>query len=199
LIDLKFVGTILNFFLCRRWLLLGHQVRTTNNRIIVKLRERDREHYFSKLWSSRLKRGGSGHLNYFLPAVCSRRAMTWGVKTATRSLYSASSATSVSIKSSCAFKELGYLILLSLWLSYNLNNNNNYWGKAFIFYLHLLYHFQIFQIIVFKSSFIKTNIYNLVLYKLLSLPIFYWLFYPRNVWTSLKVHYIIRQFTIWHA
>ena len=128
------------------------------------------------MWSLRLKRGGSGHLNYFLPAVCSRRAMTWGVKTATRSLYSASSATSVSIKSSCAFKKLGYLILLSLWLSYNLNNNNNYWGKAFIFYLHLLYHFQIFQIIVFKSSFIKTNIYNLVLYKLLSLPIFYWLF-----------------------
>ena len=47
MIDLEFVGTILNFFLCRRWLLLGHQVRTANNRIIVKLRERDREHYFS--------------------------------------------------------------------------------------------------------------------------------------------------------
>ena len=46
MIDLEFVGTILNFFLCRRWLLLGHQVRTTNNIIIVKLRERDREHYF---------------------------------------------------------------------------------------------------------------------------------------------------------
>jgi len=149
MIDLEFVGTILNFFLCRRWLLLGHQVRTTNNRIIVKLRERDREHYFSKLWSSRLKRGGSGHLNYFLPAVCSRRAMTWGVKTATRSLYSASSATSVSLKSSCAFKELGFLILgliitvIIIKLKIILIN----WGQAFIF---IFIFFTIFRYFNFK-------------------------------------------------
>ena len=110
MIDLEFVGTILNFFLCRRWLLLGHQVRTTNNIIIVKLRERDREHYFFLIVKLKAQKRRVRASKLFL---------TCCVQPESDDLWS-EDCNQVSIQrvfchlfSSCVFMELGYLILSS--------------------------------------------------------------------------------------
>ena len=59
----------------------------------------------------RLKRGGSGHLNYFLPAVCSRRAMTLGSKDFNQ-VFKARLLPPLAIKSSFWYLMLDFVIIV---------------------------------------------------------------------------------------